>query len=56
MSFKKEFQIPFINKYNWKGIKYLSKIDDCKTFKKNNAIIALDIVYIKAKEIYPAYI
>ena len=26
---------PFINKYNWKGINYLSKIDDWKTFEKN---------------------
>ena len=24
---------PFINKYNWKGINYPSKIDDCKTFE-----------------------
>ena len=34
---QKEFQIkPFVNKYNWKGINYPSKIDDQKTFEKNN--------------------
>ena len=27
---------PFINKYNWKGINYPTKIDDWKTFEKNN--------------------
>ena len=47
---------PFINKYNWNGIKYPSKIDDWKTFEKNNPTIALKILYIKEKEIYPAYI
>ena len=47
---------PFINKYNWKGINYPSKIDDWKTFEKNNLTIALNILYIKEKEICPAYI
>ena len=47
---------PFINKYNWSGIKYLSKIDSGKTFEKNNPTVALNILYIKEKEIYPAYI
>ena len=47
---------PFINKYNWKCINYPSKIDDWKTFEKNNPTIALNILYIKGKEIYPAYI
>ena len=42
---------PFINKYNWKGIYYPSKIDDWKTSEKNNPTIALDILYIKQKEI-----
>ena len=32
---------PFINKYDWKGINYPTKIDDWKTFEKNNPIIAL---------------
>ena len=47
---------PFINKYNWKGINYPSKIDDWKTLEKSNPTIALNILYVKEKEIYPAYI
>ena len=47
---------PLINKYNWKGIYYLSKLDEWKTFEKNNQRIALNILYIKEKEICPAYI
>ena len=47
---------PFINKYNWNGIKYPSKIDDRKTFQKNNSAIALGILYIKEMEICPDYI
>ena len=46
---------PFINKYNWKGINYPTKIDDWKTFEKNNPTIALNLLYIKEK-ICPAYI
>ena len=46
---------PFINKYNWKGINYSSKMDDWKTFEKNPTIV-LNILYIKEKEIYSAYI
>ena len=46
---------PFINKYKWKAINYPSKIDDWKTFEKNNLTIALNILYIKEKEICPAY-
>ena len=46
----------FTNKYNWNGIEYPSKIDDWKTFEENNSTIALNILYIKEKEIYPAYI
>ena len=46
----------FINKYNWKGINYPTKIDDWKTFEKNNPIIALNILYVKQKIICPAYI
>ena len=38
---------PFINKYNWDGIKYLSKIDDWKTLEKNNSTIALNVLCIK---------
>ena len=47
---------PFINKYNWKGINYPLKIDDSKTFEKNNPIIALNILYIKEKEKCSTYI
>ena len=46
----------FINKYNWKRITHPSKIDDCKKFEKNNLTIALNILYIKEKEVCPAYI
>ena len=34
----------------------MSKIDDWKTFQKNNPTITLNILYIKEKEICPAYI
>ena len=47
---------PFTSKYKWKGLNYPSKIDDWKTFEKNNPIIALNILYVKQKEICPAYI
>ena len=40
---------PYINKYNWKGINYPSKIDDWKTFEKNNPKIAFNVLYIKGK-------
>ena len=46
----------FINKYNWKGINRPSKMDDWKTFEKNNPTTAYNILYIKRKEICPAYI
>ena len=45
---------PFINKYNREGINYPSKIDDWKTFEKNNLINDLNILYAKEKEICPA--
>ena len=41
---QKEFQISNIKIYNW------------KTFEKNNATSAINILYIKQKEIGPAYI
>ena len=57
MKNSKKTQIkPFINKYNWKGIKYPPKRDDWKMFEKNNPTIALNILYIKEKEILPGYI
>ena len=42
----------FINKYNWKGINYPSKIDDWKIIEKNILTIALNILFIKEKEIW----
>ena len=46
----------FINKYSWKGTNYPSKLSDWTTFKKNDPEIALNILYTKEKEIFPAYI
>ena len=40
----------FINKYNWEGINYPSKID----YSKNHPTIGLNILYIKEKEILEA--
>ena len=53
---QKEIQILFINKYNWKGINYSSKIDDWKIFEKNNLTIDLNIWFIQEREIHSAYI
>ena len=39
----------FINKYNWEGTNYQSKIDDWKTFEKNNPTITYNILYYKEK-------
>ena len=47
---------PFLNKYNWDRIRYLSKINDWKKFEKNNSTITLNILYIKEKELYPSNI
>ena len=47
---------PCINNYKWQGANYLSKTDNWKTFEKNNPTVALNILYIKEKEICPAYI
>ena len=38
---------PFINEYHWKRINYPSKINDWKTFEKNNLAIALDVFILK---------
>ena len=43
-------QTNFINKYNWKGINYLSKIYNWKTFENNNLPIFPNILYIKEKK------
>ena len=55
MKLKKIYK-PFINNSNWKGINYPSNIKDWKRFEMNNPTFALNIVYIKGKEICPAYI
>ena len=39
--------MPFINKHNCDGIKYPLKINDWKTFEKNNPAIALNVLYIR---------
>ena len=41
---------PCINEYNWEGINYPSKLDDWKTFEKNNPTIALNILYTREKK------
>ena len=46
----------FMNKYNWEGINYPSKLDDSKTFEKNNAKISPTMFYTKEKEICPTCI
>ena len=38
---------PFIKKYNWEGINFLSEKDDCQQFEENNATIALNVLYAK---------
>ena len=47
---------PFINKCNWKRKNHPSKIDDWKMFEKNTPANALNILYIKEKNIYHAYL
>ena len=42
--------------FNWDRIKYPSKIYDWETFEKNNPTIALNVLYSKEMEIYPANI
>ena len=53
---QKEFQISNCLKYPYNKIKYPSKIDDWKTFDKNNSTTAINLLYTKEKEICPAYI
>ena len=48
--------MPFINKDNWEGINYSSKIDDWKRYEKNDPRIALNILFTKVKEVVPPYI
>ena len=42
-----------IIRYKQRKISYASKIDDQKTFGKDNPTITLNILYIKEKEIGP---
>ena len=37
---------PFINEYNWEGIKFPSEKDDWKKFEKNNRAIALNVLIL----------
>ena len=46
----------FLNKYNWEGINYSSKLHDCKRLEINNLTTVLNILYAKVKEILPEYI
>ena len=46
---------PFMNKYNWEKINYLSKINDSKKFKKLIQEL-LSIFCILEKKVLPAYI
>ena len=49
---------PYINKYNWKNIKFPSDKEDWKKFEQNNKKIALNILFVphNKKEIRPTYI
>ena len=49
---------PYINKYNWKDIKFPSDKEDWKKFEQNNKKIALNILFVphNKEEIRAAYI
>ena len=47
---------PFINKCNWKGIKFPSGKYKWKKFEKNNAAIALNVLYSKKEKRYLAFV
>ena len=49
---------PYINQYNWKGIKFPSDKEDSKKFEQNNKEIALNILFVphNKKELCYAYI
>ena len=48
---------PYINKYNWEGIKFPARSEEWKTFERNNKTIALNILFIphNTKTIRVAY-
>ena len=37
---------PYINQYNWKGIKFPSDKEDWKKFEENSKEIALNILFV----------
>ena len=37
---------PYVNQYNWKGIKFPLDKEDCKKFEQNNKDIALNILFV----------
>ena len=47
---------PFINKYQWEGRNFQSEKNDWEKFVKNNVTIALNVLYAKKEQIYPAYV
>ena len=49
---------PYINQYNWKGIKFPSDKEDWKKFEQNNKEIASNILFVphNKKEIEPSYL
>ena len=49
---------PYINKYNWKNIKFLLDKEDWKKFEQNNKEIVLNMLFVphNKKEIRPPYI
>ena len=47
---------PFINKYKLEGINFPSEKDDWKKFEKNNITIALNVLYSRKDQIYPAHV
>ena len=47
---------PFVNKYNWEGIKFPSGKDDFNKLEKNNVNIASNVLYITKEKIYPAFL
>ena len=47
---------PFMNRYNWQGLKFPSEKDDWKKFEENNLTIALNVLYTKKEKIYSGYV
>ena len=41
---------PYINQYNWRGIKFPSNKEDWKNFEQNNKEIALNILFVPHKK------